>query len=45
MLAKLHPVFIFNLLKRYFEGVVPALNPVKLDDGPEYEFDIILHHF
>ena len=44
MLAKLHQVFIVTLLKHYVGSFVPALDPIKLDNGPEYEVDAILHH-
>ena len=43
-LASLHPVFNIALVKRYVGTVIPALNPVKLDDGPEYEVQVILRH-
>ena len=43
-LVKLHPLFNFTLLKHYVGNVVPTLDPIKLDNGAEYEVDAILHH-
>ena len=45
MLAKLHPVFNVALLKHYIGDVVLSLDPIKLDNGPEYEVDAILNHW
>ena len=44
MISKLHPVFNVTFLKCYVGNIVPASDPVKLDNGPEYEIDAILHH-
>ena len=43
-LAKLHPVFNVTLFKHYVGDFVPTLDPIKLEDGPEYEVDAILYH-
>ena len=43
-LAKLHPMLNATLLKCYVGDVVPAPDPIKLDDGPEYEVDAISHY-
>ena len=32
-------MFNVTLLKQYVGDVVPAPDPIKLDDGPEYEVD------
>ena len=44
-IAKLHPVFNITILKRYVGNVVPALDPIKLEDGLDYEINAILHHW
>ena len=43
-LAKLHPVFNVTSLKHCVGDVVPTLDPIKLNNGPECEVDTILHH-
>ena len=45
MLAKLHPVFIVTLLKRYAGDVVPAPDPIEPENGPEYKVDAISCHW
>ena len=44
MLAKFHPVFNATLLERYIGDVETALDPIKLDNGPDYEVYAILCH-
>ena len=44
MLAKLQPVLNTTLPKFYVGDVVPVLDPVKLEDSPEYKVDAILCH-
>ena len=44
-LAKLHLVFNITLLKHYVGDVIPTPDPIKLNNGPEYEVDAILHHW
>ena len=43
-LASLHPVFNIALVKCYVRMVIPAPNPVELDNGLEYEVQAILRH-
>ena len=38
-------MFNVTLLKCYVGDIVPALDPIKLDNGPEYDVDAILHHW
>ena len=45
MLANLHLVFNITLLNCYVGDVVPALDPIKLDNGPEYEVNAILYNW
>ena len=38
---------MFNVtsLKHYVGDVVPTPDPIKLDDGPEYEVNAIINHW
>ena len=38
-------MFNFTLLKPYFRDIVPAWDPIKLDNGPEYDVNSILYHW
>ena len=40
----MHPLFSVTSFKCYVGDVVSTPHPIKLDDGPEYEVDVILYH-
>ena len=44
-LVQLHPIFNVSALKRYKGLVLSPLDPIELDNGPEFEVEAILCHW